>query len=307
MKPPKYLNFEVQNSDFQPNLGKELDDKNLADQFSCMPMMKQELEILGFVTAQVTKLRWFKILITLYFLMEWTFKFTSKFLSFGCHFAKNCGTLLYSNTRNAILIPFDSISSLLSTLWSSDILIYTCKYQIWFRADSIKNNAVQRWSRLNFSFLNSPDSAKFRAGQFTKRVDQPWKTPNFWSRAVQHWVSVRLQPGLLDIHVMSFYFLNGVNFIFESPFIQCIKVPRFQSYVAFFCVDNLRENLIRCLFESSFDRGDSRRHFSKLSVVPEIYLWRLLWHCRHPWTHVFLTTTHLREARVKILVEIVLK
>ena len=107
-------------------------------------------------------------------------------------------------------------SAFRTTLSFFDSLIYMYKYQSWFKANQRwkSNVSEQRKSALNsahselflsetalnFSVLNSADSEKIRADQrwcLSCSLNQRWKTSKLWNSAVQRWLPLGLQPGIV--------------------------------------------------------------------------------------------------------------
>ena len=60
--------------------------------------------------------------------------------------------------------------------------------QCWFRADSLWHNAVERWSALNFSIVNSAASENIRADQLWNSAEQRWCFSCFLN---QHWTVLK--------------------------------------------------------------------------------------------------------------------
>ena len=121
-------------------------------------------------------------------------------------------------------MPFDwqlcAFSALRATLSYFDGLIYMCKYQSWFRVNQRWISAVHRRksnvSEQRKSALNSADSELFLSEtalfQFWNSADffsseqrwclsyslnQRWNTSKLWNSAVQRWLPLELQPGII--------------------------------------------------------------------------------------------------------------
>ena len=120
-------------------------------------------------------------------LVGWTFKNILRSMTFCCHFAESWGSLHFKHQQYLYIERFARFHN----FWLRyHDLISMYKYQSWFRVkpnvsqlrkssaerrwfkmDSFWYNAVQRWSALSFSILNSAASEKIKADQLPKNVE----------------------------------------------------------------------------------------------------------------------------------------